>query len=102
VARAPAGAQVSWDAEIINEIEGELIAWRTVDDADVRHTGSVHFRPSPDNGGTVVTVVFQYDPPGGRFGAAIARLFGEEPSQQVEEDLRRFKRLMETGEVSPR
>lgn len=100
VTKAPAGMHVAWDAEIMNEIDGELIAWRSLEGADIKNTGSVHFETAPGGRGTVVTVVLQYDPPGGKLGATIAKLFGEEPSIQIKDDLRRFKQLMETGEIA--
>lgn len=99
VAKAPAGMTVEWDAEIINEIENELIAWRSLEGMTVPNAGSVRFQALPHNRGTVVKVTLSYDPPGGSLGAAVAKLFGEEPAQQVQEDLRRFKRMMEAGEV---
>jgi uncharacterized membrane protein len=100
VAKAPAGSRVEWDAEIYNEKENELIAWRSLEGADVNSAGSVHFTAAPGGRGTEVRVVLKYDPPGGIVGATIARLFGEEPSQQIDEDLRRFKQVMETGETT--
>ncbi len=100
VAKAPAGTRVEWDAEIHNEITNELIAWRSLPGSEVDHAGSVHFSPA-GNGATEVRVILRYDPPAGRLGAAVARLFGEEPSVQVAEDLRRFKQVMEAGEVAP-
>lgn len=99
VAKAPAGTTVEWDAEIYNEKANELIAWRSLEGADVDNAGSVHFQPAPGGRGTQVKVAVKYDPPGGVLGATIAKLFGEEPSQQIQEDLRRFKQLMETGET---
>ncbi|TMC89174.1 MAG: SRPBCC family protein, partial [Chloroflexi bacterium] len=99
VARAPAGTSVEWDAEIINERENELIAWRSVGDATIGNAGSVHFTPAPGGRGTEVKVVLEYDPPAGRAGVIMARLFGEEPDQQVREDLRHFKEIMEAGEI---
>ncbi|MDQ2670858.1 MAG: SDR family NAD(P)-dependent oxidoreductase [Gemmatimonadota bacterium] len=93
VVKGPAGTHVEWDAEIHNEIPNELIAWRSVGGADVGNAGSVHFRDV--DGGTEVRVVLSYEPPAGRVGAAIAKLFGEEPSQQVEGDLGRFRDIME-------
>ena len=98
-ARAPAGSRVSWDAEIHNEIPDRLIAWRSLPGADVPNAGSVHFTPVRGGGRTEVRVVLSYEPPGGRLGAAVAKLFGREPDQQVDEDLRRFKQVMESGEV---
>src|SRR5262249_36368579 len=99
VAKAPAGKTVEWDAEIINEKENELIAWRSLDDADVPNAGSVHFTEAPNGRGTEVKVVLNYAPPGGTLGALFAKLFGEEPEQQVDEDLRRFKQILEAGET---
>lgn len=100
VAKAPAGRTVEWDAEIYNEKENELIAWRSLEGADVDNAGSVRFEAAPGGHGTVVKVTLKYDPPGGIIGATIAKLFGEEPSQQIEEDLRRFKQVMEAGETA--
>jgi uncharacterized membrane protein len=97
VAKAPAGTKVEWDASIHNEIEDELIAWRSLPGADVDHAGSVHFIPIGQS--TEVRVVLSYDPPAGRIGATVAKLLGEEPGQQVEDDLRRLKQVMEAGEV---
>ena len=99
VAKAPAGTTVEWDAEIIQDLPGELIAWRSVPGADVANTGYVGFEPAPGDRGTEITVELQYRPPGGRAGAAVAKLLGEEPNQQIRDDLRRFKQVMETGEV---
>lgn len=97
VAKAPAGSTVEWDAEVYNEKEGELIAWRSLEGADVDSAGSVHFTPAPEGQGTQVRVVLKYDPPAGVIGATVAKLFGEEPSQQIEDDLERFKQMMEGG-----
>jgi uncharacterized membrane protein len=96
VAKAPAGMTVEWDAEVYNEKRDELIAWRTLEGSQVSSAGSVRFEPAPD-GGTVVRVTLKYDPPGGKLGSFVARLFGENPEQQIEEDLGRFKHLMETS-----
>jgi uncharacterized membrane protein len=98
VAKAPAGTKVEWDATIHNEIEDELLAWRSLPGADVDNAGSVHFTPRGQS--TVVRVVLSYDPPAGRVGAAVAKLLGEEPGTQVEDDLRRLKQVMEAGEAA--
>lgn len=100
VAKAPAGRTVEWDAEIINEIDGNLIAWKSAADAEVPNAGSVHFSDAPGGRGTIVKVVMDVEPPAGRLGAVIARLFGEDPDRDVREDLRKFKQLMETGEIA--
>ena len=99
VAKAPAGRTVEWEAEIIHEITGELIGWRSVEGADVVNAGSVSFKPAPGGRGTVVRVRLQYDPPAGKVGATVAWLLGHDPAASIREDLRRFKQLMETGEV---
>lgn len=97
VARGPAGMDVEWDARIINEIDNKLIAWQSLDGSTISTAGSVNFRETPR--GTEVRVNLQYNPPAGKLGAAIAWVFGEEPSIQIREDLRRFKQLIETGEI---
>jgi uncharacterized membrane protein len=97
--RAPAGSTVEWDAEIINDEPNALIAWRSLAGANVDNAGSVRFVPGPAGRGTEVRVVIDYIPPGGRVGRWVAGLFGKDPSHQIREDLRRFKSLMETGEI---
>lgn len=99
VAKAPAGQTVEWDAEIINDVPGEIIAWQSLPGASVPNAGAVNFREAPGGRGTEIKVVLDYEPPLGKLGVAVAKLFGEEPSIQVREDLRRYKRLMETGEI---
>jgi len=93
------GIRAHWDAEIINEKENELIAWRSLEGSAVDTAGSVHFALAPDGRGTEVRVILKYDPPAGKVGAAVAGLFGEAPEQQIQEDLRCFKQMMEAGEV---
>jgi len=100
VAKAPAGRTVEWDAEIINEIPNELLAWRTLEHADVVSAGSVRFRPADNGHGTEVRVRLQYGPPAGKVGAAVAWLLGNDPAAQIREDLRHFKQLLETGEIA--
>jgi uncharacterized membrane protein len=92
-ARAPGGTTVEWEAELINDIPNELIAWRSVEGAAVAHAGSVHFRST--NGGTRVRVELQYNPPAGIAGAKVASLLGEEPSQRIQGDLYRLKEALE-------
>ncbi len=99
-ATAPAGLRVHWDAEIVQDREGEWLAWRSLPGSQIDNSGSVRFAPAPGARGTEVRVQLEYTPPAGQVGRAIARLFGEEPKQQVREDLRRFKQLMEAGEVA--
>lgn len=97
VAKGPAGSQVSWDARIINEIDDRLVAWQSIEGSTIATAGSVNFDETAH--GTRVRVHLQYSPPAGRVGAAVAYVFGEEPRIQVREDLRRFKQLLETGEI---
>jgi uncharacterized membrane protein len=100
IARAPAGRSLVWDAEVIHERPNESIAWRSLPGADVSNSGRVRFREAPEGQSTEVEVVFEYEPPARVFGVGVARLFGEEPDQQIASDLRRFKAIMETGEVA--
>ncbi len=99
VARAPAGRTVEWDAETLEDRPNELIAWRSLDGASVPNSGQVRFRSAPGGRGTEIVVELRYDPPAGKLGMLVAKLFGEEPGQQVESDLRRLKQVLETGEV---
>jgi uncharacterized membrane protein len=94
--KGPAGARVSWDADLINDKLGELIAWRTTDSTLVNHAGSVTFEPAGE-GKTRVRVSLQYDPPGGRFGHAVASLVSADAGSQVARDLAEFKRAFEEG-----
>jgi uncharacterized membrane protein len=97
VARGPGGTTVEWDARIINEVDNKVIGWQSLDGSTISTAGSVNFRETGH--GTDVRVHLQYNPPGGKLGAAVAWMLGEEPTIQVREDLRRFKRLLETGEI---
>jgi len=99
VAKAPAGRTVEWDAEIINEIPGELIAWRTLPGADVVSAGSVHFTLALRGRGTQVRVRLQYEPPARKLGATLAFLLGHDPARVIREDVRRLKQLIEAGEI---
>src|ERR1044071_2828461 len=99
VAKGPAGSEVEWDAEVLNEIPNELIGWRSVDGSQVDNAGSVHFTRTIANRGTEVKVILRYDPPGGVLGAIIAKLFGEDPARQVEADLRALQEILETGDA---
>jgi len=96
----PGGFQLQWNAEITVDRENDMIGWKTVEGSDVDMAGYVKFEPATGGRGTVVRVALQYNPPGGKLGAALASLVGENPGSLVEEALRRFKQLMETGEVA--
>ncbi|GAP93785.1 SRPBCC family protein [Leptolyngbya sp. NIES-2104] len=100
VANAPLGQEVEWDAEVIKDEPNRLIAWASLEGADVDNSGFVRFTPAPGDRGTEVKVVMEYEIAGGRLTAALAKLFGEEPEQQVGDELRRFKQLMEAGEIA--
>ena len=100
VAKAPGGRTVEWDAEITEDVTNERISWRSTGNASVTNSGTVRFTPAPKGRGTEVRVEMLYSPPGGAVGAAVAKLFGEEPNQQVRDDLRRLKQVLETGQVT--
>jgi len=100
VVTAPAGTTVEWDAEITDDQPNSRIAWRSLENADVDNNGFIEFRRAPGDRGTLVRVHIEYQPLGGQLGATFAKLFGEEPGQQINTDLRRFKQLMETGEIA--
>jgi uncharacterized membrane protein len=99
VVESPTGT-AEWDAQITHDEPGRLIAWQSLEGAGVRNSGRVEFLDSPDGRGSVVRVTLTYDPPAGAVGKLIAKIFQKEPKVQARQDLRRFKQLMETGEVS--
>jgi uncharacterized membrane protein len=99
VVKAPAGKTVEWDAIITADKEGELIAWTSADGADVANSGRIEFGDAGERG-TVVSAIIAYDPPAGMIGKVVAKMFQREPAIQARRDLRRFKQLMETGEVA--
>jgi uncharacterized membrane protein len=96
---APFGRTVEWDATTTEDVPDRRISWRSTKKADVANEGSVEFVPAPGDRGTEVHVHISYDMPGGRLGKAAAKYFGEDPNQQLDDDLRRFKQVLETGEV---
>lgn len=100
VAKGPAGIAVEWDAELIDDQPDTLVAWRTLPGSQVRHHGSVLFEPAGDGKGTIVYVDMEYGAPGGKFGAALASIFGQDPRLQITRDLRALKQLLETGEIA--
>ncbi|GIL38456.1 SRPBCC family protein [Roseiterribacter gracilis] len=100
VVTAPAGRTVEWDSVITEDDPGRLLAWESVEGADVRHTGRVEFRDGPPGRGTEVTATIVYDAPAGEVGRILAKLFQKEPKIQARRDLRRLKQFMETGEIS--
>jgi uncharacterized membrane protein len=100
VAKGLGGVRVEWDAEIYNEKENELIAWRSLENSDVINAGSVRFQPAPSGHGTYVRVAMNYNPPAGAVGAKLAEVLGGEPAQLIKEDLRRLKQVLEAGEIA--
>jgi uncharacterized membrane protein len=98
-AKGPAGRAVEWDAEVIAVTPNEIIEWRSVEGSDVSNSVIVRFTPAPGLRGTEVHLELGYDAPGGKLGGTVAKLLGEDPAQQVKDDLRRFKQLLETGEM---
>jgi uncharacterized membrane protein len=97
--KGPAGMEVEWDATTVADVPNELITWRTLENSDVDHAGAVRFERAAGGRGTIVKVNLEYLPIGGVIGATVAKLFGEEPGQQLDDDLRRFKQVLEVGEV---
>jgi uncharacterized membrane protein len=100
VVRAHGLGTYEWDAEIINEEPDKVIGWRSLPGSDVTSAGSVNFDSAGADRGTRVSVRLQYDPPARKLGALIAKAFGEDPAQQIREDLRRLKQRLEAGEVA--
>ncbi|MFA9431879.1 SRPBCC family protein [Egicoccus sp. AB-alg2] len=99
VAEAPGGQRVEWDAEIVQDVPGKVLAWKSLPGAQVPNAGIVRFAPAPGDRGTEVTVEFEFSPPAGAAGAGVAKLFGEHPEQQARDDVRRLKQVLEAGEV---
>ena len=97
--KAPADTTVEWDSLITEDIPGEAIAWRSADEASIANSGRIEFKQTSNGRGTQVTATIVYDPPAGTLGKVIAKLFQREPNIQARQDLRRFKQLMETGEI---
>jgi uncharacterized membrane protein len=100
VVKAPAGKTVEWDSVLTEEVENEVLAWESAEDADIKNAGRIEFKDGPPGRGTEVTATIVYEPPGGDLGKLIAKLFQKEPKIQARRELRRFKQLMETGEIS--
>ena len=98
-AKGPLGTAAEWDAEITEDVPGEVLAWTSTDNAAIGNSGRVRFIDAPGDRGTEVHVELEYAPPLGPIGAMAARLLGEEPGLQVADDLRRFKQIVETGRV---
>jgi uncharacterized membrane protein len=100
VIKGPFGITLQWDSEILTSNPPEVISWRSIPGGDLNSAGSVQFRPAPGNQGTEVTLEVNYEPPAGAIGKAIAKVMGQDPERVVADHLRRFKQLMETGEIA--
>jgi uncharacterized membrane protein len=98
-AKGPPEVALEWDVEIIDDRPNVLLAWHSLDDGQISSEGSVQFETAPGGRGTEVRVEVEYFPPGRLLGSSIARVFGRDPGPQIERDLRRFKQVIETGEV---
>jgi uncharacterized membrane protein len=99
VARGPGNLRVEWDAQIINEVDNQVIGWESLPGSDVVTAGSVNFDAARGGRATNVTLHMRFEPPAGRAGALVAAVFGRRPAQDIRADLRRLKHLLETGEV---
>ncbi|MCW2962128.1 MAG: cyclase [Thermoleophilia bacterium] len=97
--RAPLGSSGTWDAEIVEDAPGVVVAWESLPGSDIPNSGEVRFKPAPGDRGTELHVLLHYEAPAGPIGAAVLKLFGDDPVQQVKDDIRRFKQVMETGQV---
>lgn len=97
--RGPLGRTVEWEAEITHDVPNRELAWRSLPGAEVQNSGVVRFTPSPLGSGTQLQVEMQYTPPGGRLGSVVAWLTGEEPRRQLDDDLQRFKQMMEGRQI---
>jgi uncharacterized membrane protein len=100
-ANGPAGTTVEWNAEIINEVPNQVIGWQSIEGSDVVSAGSVNFDSAGAGLGTQVRVRLQYSPPGGKVGAAIVKLLGQDPATEIRQDLQRFKQMVEQGITNP-
>ncbi len=95
----PAGSEVELVSEVTEDRPGEYIAWRSLEESDIDHEGWIEFRDNPFGRGTEVRVFISYDPPAGALGKVVAKVMQREPRVQARRELRRFKQLMETGEI---
>jgi uncharacterized membrane protein len=98
-ARLPVGRKVEWDATVVDDVPDSLIVWESLEGSDVKNSGAVRFADAPGDRGTEIHLELHYDAPGGPAGARVAKLLGEDPGSQVRNDMRRFKQVMETGEI---
>jgi uncharacterized membrane protein len=99
VFRGPAGRKIEWTARITEDAPGKVLSWRSIEGSDSVRAASVQFKRAYGDRGTIVEVTVYYDPPGGNVGATLLKLFGDDPEKEIQQGLRRFKQLMETGEI---
>ena len=99
IALGPRGAEINWDLEIVDEREADFISWRTLPNSELSAEGSIRFQEAPGKRGTILTMTFQYDIPAGKLGGSLVKLLGKNASFKMQQDLRRFKALVETGEI---
>jgi len=99
IATGPLGLPFEWEAEIVEDRENQVISWQSLAGSEIDSGGAVKFRPAPGARGTEVTLELEYTPPGRELTAQLLKLMGQAPAQQLREDLRRFKELMETGQI---
>lgn len=99
IALGPLGMEIKWDLEIVDEREGDFIAWRTLPNSEFSAEGSIRFQEAPGKRGTILNATFQYDAPAGRLGASLIKVLGKNAGFKMQQDLRRFKALVETGEI---
>jgi len=97
--RSPLGTRIEWDSKITGDTPGQRISWRSVDGGGLYHAGVVRFEPATGNRGTLVSTSVHFRVPGGSAGVGLAKLLGANPRSEIREDLRRFKQLMEAGEI---
>lgn len=100
VVKAPGGREVEWDAVVTEDVTDSVIAWQSAEGADIKNSGRVEFLDAAPGRGTMVRATIGYDPPGGKIGEWIAKIFQREPNLQARRDLRRVKQYLETGEVT--
>jgi uncharacterized membrane protein len=99
IAIGPLGTRITWNAEITDEREGKVIAWRSLPDSEIEVDGVVEFSPAPAGRGTYLTAIMRYRPPAGAVGNAVAKMLGKDPNFLMRQDLRRLKALIEAGEI---
>lgn len=98
--RAPVGTTVELETEVTEVVENSSISWRSIEGSQIKTEGRVSFTDAPGDRGTVVTADIAYTPPAGDLGRVLAKLFMAEPNIQARHELKRFKMLMEAGEIS--